>query len=189
MKIEKTHIYVIFFIGAICLFMTISAALHMEQQRYAPCYSNDKELTATHITKEEVRAFLKTWIKYCEEQEQCPQIPELSYDTADGRNQLDANLTTWLERRGWNVNRFIYIENRLRIIITTILRDKEIMQKQRLMEEGAQNAGNPEIATTLRQAADMQRKSLNIEKITRQEREIVAPQLEEMRNLLNGKYN
>lgn len=161
----------------------------MQKQKLAPNYPDGKVSTSVQISSEELRAFLRTWIKYCEEFEQCPQLPELSYDTTDSSNQLDTGLSSWLISYGWDVNRFAYIDMRLRVIISTIFRDKAILKKQRLMQDGAENTENRDVAETLRQAADLQRKNLNIEKISPTERGLVEPQLEALIKLLQGKYN
>ena len=140
------------------------------------------------ISAEELRMFLKTWIDYCQQEDHCPQIPELSYDTADAQSRLDTNLAVWLRQRGWNLNRFVYVESRLRVIIATIWRDREILKRQQLMREGAQNVDNAQMAETVRQASERQNQALNIEKISPAERQMVEPQLEAIVKLLDGQY-
>ncbi len=189
MKIQKKHIYIILAIFIVAMIVLASTVCHMQNEKLAPHYPDGKVSTSNQISAEEIRAFLRTWIKYCEENENCPQLPELSYDTTDSANQLDSSLSSWLKRRGWDVNRFAYIDMRLRIIISTILRDKEILKRQRLMQDGANNTEDATVATTLRRAADFQRKNLNIEQISAAERELVEPQLEALIKVLQGQYN
>ena len=186
---NKRNIYIVVAILGLCAIVIASTVSHMQYERYAPRYSQEQISNLTQISAEELRAFLNTWIKYCEEYEHCPQLPELSLDTTDGQKQADADLSQWLTKHGWDVNRFLYIESRLNVIIATIQRDKEILKKQQLMEEGVQHADNSEIAETLRQAVDMQKKKLNIEKISPNERYIVESQLDELVKLLKGEYN
>lgn len=185
---EKKKLYII---AIICvLFFSLEAKfLDMKETSYAPRYPNNIVSTSANITPEELRAFLKTWIKYCEEYEQCMHLPNISYDTKDISNQMDKSLKKWLENYGWDVNRFVYIDSRLRVIMSTIRRDEDILKKQQLMKEGAQNSTNKIVAETLRREAFFQNKSLNIEKITNEERNMVAPQQEEILKLLNGEYN
>ncbi len=186
---NKRNIYIVVAVLGLCAIVIASTVSHMQYERYAPRYSQEQISNLTQISAEELRAFLNTWIKYCEEYEHCPQLPELSLDTTDGQKQADADLSQWLTKHGWDVNRFLYIESRLNVIIATIQRDKEILKKQQLMEEGVQHADNSEIAETLRQAVDMQKKKLNIEKISPNERYIVESQLDELVKLLKGEYN
>lgn len=184
MKIRKKHIYIILAIFTVALCIIASAVYHIENEKFAPHYPKNQVSVSVQISSEELKAFLRTWIKYCEEYEHGPQIPELSYDTTDGSNQLDSKLSAWLRRRGWDVNRFVHINTRLRVIILTILRDREVLKKQRLMQDGADNAEDSKVASTLRRAADLQRRNLNVEKISPQERQLVEPQLEGIIKLL-----
>lgn len=184
MKLEKKYLYLTTVVAVILLSFIGTAVYQMQHERYAPVYIDMQALQKTQISSEELRAFLKTWIKYCEDEGHHPEIPQLSYDTTDGKSQLDPALSTWLSNRGWDVNRFIYIDNRLRIIMSTIMRDKEILKKQQLMKDGAINSGNPAVSETLRREAQAQQKNLNIEKISAEERHMVEPQLEALRTLL-----
>ena len=186
---NKRNIYIVVAVLGLCAIVIASTVSHMQYERYAPRYSQEQISNLTQISAEELRAFLNTWIKYCEEYEHCPQLPELSLDTTDGQKQADADLSQWLTKHGWDVNRFLYIESRLNVIIATIQRDKEILKKQQLMEDGVQHADNSEIAETLRQAVDLQKKKLNVEKISPNERYIVESQLDELVKLLKGEYN
>lgn len=189
MKLEKKYLYLTSVVVAILLFFIGTAVYQMQHERYAPVYSNVQAMQKTQISSEELRAFLKTWIKYCEDKGHCPEIPQLSYDTTDGESQVDSALSTWLSNRGWDVNRFLYIDNRLRIIMSTIIRDKEILKKQQLMKDGAKNSGNQAVSETLRREAQAQQKNLNIEKISTEERHMVEPQLEVLKALLKGPKN
>lgn len=190
MKIQKKYIYIIVAVFLSALFVCVSIVYHnMQNEKYAPHYPNGKAPVSEQISTEEIRAFLRTWILYCEEYGHCLQIPELSYDTTDSSNQLDPKISAWLKRQGWDVNRFVYIDMRLRVIIATILRDKEILKKQRLMQDGANNTEDSSVEKTLRRAAAFQRKKLNIEKITDTERQLVEPQLEALIKVLQGQYN
>ena len=185
MKLKPQYIYLIAgtIICLICGF-TFYNFYQKNSEPYAPSYPNQQVPNTAEISSMEIRAFLKTWIKYQEKYGSCPQIPELSYDTSDGKTQLDSDLTKWLLRHGWNVNRFVHIESRLRVIINTIQKDKAIMEKQKLIVDGAANTTDPALVQTLYRAADIQRKSLNIEQISATERHLIEPQLATIANLL-----
>lgn len=187
MKIEKKYGYIFFAVLLLVAVFAIYMSFFEEKENYAPQYTNGQIPASAQISAEELRAFLKTWIKYEEESGHKPQMPELSYDTTDGMSQIDADFSEWLVEHGWNVNRFVYIDNRLRVIMTTILRDNAIKEKQRLMRAGAENTDNKAIAETLRRAADSQQQNLNIEKISAAERHFVEPQLEALVKLLQTK--
>lgn len=189
MKFSKKNKIVLGGIALILIWIAGSYMYRTSHVRYAPLYPKNEISASSQISEEELRAFLLTWIKYCQKNKECPHLPELSFDTADGKQQLDKNFSNWLERHGWNVNRFIYIESRLRTIILTIQKDKDILKRQRLMREGAQNTKDSALAATLNQAAEMQDAILNIEKISKAERYMVEPQLESVKNILQGKFD
>lgn len=181
MEEEKNPKYIIYALMVLLLVIIGISAYNMSQPQYVQGQVSNTE----NISSEELRTFLKTWVEYREEYDVCPSLPAISYDTTDGASQIDSDLSAWLKRRGWNINRFVYIDSRLRIIMNTILKDDEILRTRQLMQDGAVNTDSKAIAEILQQSAEQQKRSLNIEKITKAERHMVEPQLEVLKEILN----
>lgn len=152
-------------------------------ENYAPHYVNQKAENAEQISAEEVRAFLKTLLKYREKKQDLP-AEELSYSLSQSFVQTEPGVTAWLKRHGWNADRFFYIANRIRLIINTIHKDKILKEQQDLMREGIQVSEDASLTETLKREVDMQEQKFNIEKISVQERNLIEPQMDVLSEIL-----
>ena len=176
MQIEKKKIFVL----VIIILAILYAIYYMVFPNYAPKYPSGIIPNSQQISEEEVRAFITTMNKYQQEHQDEISIRNLSLSLSESLTETEPQMTAWLERRGWNAERFFYILSRARIIVSTIKKDEKIMQKQQLIKEAAQAATDPQMKMILKEEAQTQPQSLNVEKISRMERKMIEPYMEEL---------
>lgn len=153
------------------------------EKGYAPLYPNNIVSQSTEISKNELAAFLKTWPEY--KQAGLDKVGLSQYAQSDAE-MASPKTSRWLRRKGWDVKRFYYIEQRVRAIISTIKKDDFILKNNQMIMAQAQGSGNSDVTGALLKLAQSEYKKLNIEKITPQERAMVTPQIDEIINVLQG---
>ncbi len=181
-KYSEAKIYLIFFI-AIAILLGIGI-IQARKKLYAPTYPQNKVSQSVEISQEELRAFLNTVIKYKQENADKDLSSDLSFSTASSLAEENKFLASWVEEHGWNAKRFFYIETRVRTIISTILKDRAIEARKDLMNESAETTKSASLAVMMQEEAKAQQKNLNIEQISKAEREMIAPQLKEIAELI-----
>lgn len=161
-----------------------------QDKSYAPVYPLGVEVsTSPEISASELRAFLKTWHKYLEDGMDKVGYSQLSLSSKHSAAEITPKVARWLKRKGWNPDRFFYVEQRLRAIITTIKRDERIVKTNMMIKKRLKNEDNGNLATALSRLSENESKKLNVEQITEAERRLVAPELEEVIILLKGSGN
>lgn len=154
---------------------------------YAPVYPVGVEVsTSPEISASELRAFLKTWNKYCRDGMDKVGSRQLSMAAQDSADEMNPEISRWLERKGWNVARFFYVEERLRAIVATIYRDRKIDRNRQMIKERLRNVKDPRLAAALKRFAENEAKKINVEQISPAERYMVEPQLEDIMAILKN---
>lgn len=184
---RRRRAYLIAVLVSVIILLGVSWGCYTYTERgYAPVYPNNVVSTSETISQNELRAFLKTWHRYHREGIDKLGFTELSLVTDSTAAEANPDVARWLERKGWNADRFFYVEGRIRAIISTIKKDEQIEQNRRLMLQQAQSAGDSELSRTLLKSAEEQNRKFNVEKITPQERAMIRPQMDDIIALLKG---
>ena len=177
-------------VSVIVIFAISWKCYHYTEQGYAPAYPENIVSSSLEISADELKAFLKTIRRYRQEKINELEVSDLAMSAEASLSEANPEVARWLRRKGWNAERFFYIENRVRTILATIARDKEIAKNRRLMLEQAQLMEDKELAEVLLKNAEEQNKKFNIERISADEYQMILPQKEEISALLeNGKVN
>lgn len=134
------------------------------------------------LSAREVNAFIGTWQKYMREGKDA-EVLRARNSGEEISCQDSPHLIRWLERRGWNPDRFFYIEERLRVIVVTIMRDEQILKRHKVIVERMSVESNRNILIGLKRVADRELQRLNIEHISSSERQLVEPRLKEISSL------
>lgn len=161
-------------------------SFNIKPELLAPKYTSEQEQASPYISKRELRSFLKTLMIYKEQNAMIPFKGNLSYSTQENLSNLNPYMADWLQEHGWKAERFFYIGARLKIIMDTIQRDKEIKKLQTLMLEGINVAPDENMVKSLKNLAQEQERLLNIEKISQEERQMVETEQESIENLLKS---
>lgn len=135
----------------------------------------------------EMDSFLKVWPKYLHSNVASLSAYQVSFANGRPSKTLHPKVIKWLNKRGWNADRFFYVEQRLRAIIKTVEHERHIIGMMKTLEGQLQNESNPSTAQSMKQAIDAQMQSLNVERISRQELDMAEPHAEEIKAVLDGK--
>lgn len=173
-------------VSVIVIFAIFWKCCHYTEQGYAPHYPDDIVPVSEEISEDELKAFLKTLRRCRQEKINESKIPDLSMSDETSLSKANPEFSRWLRRKGWNAERFFYIENRIRTIIATISKDEEIAKNRRLMLEQAQLTEDKELAGILFKNAEEQNKKFNIERISAYEYKMILEQKEDISALLES---
>lgn len=173
--------------SAVCILLIAAyGAYSYIEKGYAPVYANDVVSNSTTISSEELRAFLKTWNKYLDDEMDQVGYTQISQTTDASAKEANPQTASWLERKGWSPDRFYYVEARLRAIISTIKKDEFIIKNNEMILAQAKNSNDVEVSESLIKYADEQYKKINVEQISPPERAMVTAQFDEIIALLKG---
>lgn len=161
-----------------------------QDKSYAPVYPMGVAVsTSPEISASELRAFLKTWHKYLEDGMDKVGYAQLSMSVQGRADKVNPRVARWLERKGWNADRFFYVEQRLRAVIATIHRDKRIARNNQMIKKRLKNIADQNLAAALTRLAENEVKKINVEQITPAERHMVEPQMDDITAILKGEIN
>ncbi len=139
------------------------------------------------ISYDEMNSFLRLWPKYL--QSNVVQLAVYQVSLADGKPSkvLHPKVVRWLEHRGWNADRFFYVQQRLVSIVQTLDHEELIGGMIKTWQQQLETENNQSAAQNLRQSIDAQVQTLNVERISEDELNMAAPFREDIRNILEGK--
>lgn len=138
--------------------------------------------SADVITPEEMEAFLPTWSKYAHSKISKNNFRQISLSDKTASKKLEK----WLYKRGWKVDRFFYVEQRLAAIIKSIYLQKHSEDTIKIFREQLKTETNPQIADNIQKMIASQEQISNIEGVSAAEIAMVSPRLEEIERILEG---
>jgi len=144
---------------------------------WQPYYGTPEE-NADVITDREVNAFLELWPVFLQTNAARKAVAQLSLANGKASEVLSAPLKRWFEVKGWDVDRFFYIEQRLRAIIKTEMLLTNIQSNKKLMDKGKDE--------NLKNIVTEQERRINTEKITPEELEMIRPVLYKVNKILEN---
>lgn len=172
-------------VSVVILLYAAYAAYTYKEDGFAPNYPNNIVSKSKEISAEELRAFLKTWDFYIADGIDKKMTGPISMTASSSLKETNPEVSSWLERKKWDVDRFFYIETRLRTIISTIKKDEFIIKNNNMILEQAKNLSDADVSESLIKYADEQYKKLNVEQISAAERAMVTSQFDEIIKLLD----
>lgn len=146
----------------------------------------DKDIVGEPLSREEINSFMNVWGDYKNSWVGNLGIRQLSLTTSDSQAKKVPYITrAWINRKGWEVDRFFYVEERLKaIVISLSVEDRakktvDVLEKQYKLEKNQANKDN------IKRLIDYQKQLLNIEKVSKKERDMVRPYLQDIAELLS----
>lgn len=140
------------------------------------------------LTFDEIDEFLRLWSIYFHKDFTAGNIKQISMtEQAKASETASPKLKRWLWTQGWNVDRFFYVEDRLRSVVKTayyranINANKEILKQKMLAGSYFGDAAN--LKKIIKRQEETQ---TNNEKITDEEVAIVEGNLDKIINILQG---
>ncbi len=135
----------------------------------------------------EMQRFLQTWSEYLESKASRKGISQLSLSTKEASEALPSATVEWLKERGWNANRFFYVEQRLKAVVRSAFFQYHSQKMTEILDAQLKGENDKVITDNIKSLIDLQSKNMNIEKVTRAEIELVTPNIILIRDILNGK--
>lgn len=134
------------------------------------------------VTPEEMNAFLPTWSKYAHDKISKNNFHQISLSDKAASQKLEK----WLYKRGWEVDRFFYVEQRLAAIIKSIYLQKHSEDTIKILREQLKTETNPQIINNIENLIASQKQISNVEGVSAAEIAMVSPRLEEIEQILEG---
>lgn len=146
-----------------------------------------KDVVGEPIGKGEMNSFLDVWEDYVNSWISNIGVRQLSLTTSTRPDKKMPYLTkAWLNRRGWEVDRFFYVEQRMRAIVKTLEAEDRAQKTIDLLEKQMKYETSGGSIENIKRLIAYQESIINIEKVTKKEKEMVRPRLEEISKLLIG---
>lgn len=184
-KLSPEHIRIIGSIVVVALIFVGWHVITYQDKSYAPVYPlGIKVSTSPEISAAELRAFLKTWHKYQEDGMDKVGYRQFSMTAQNSAAKVNPRVARWLDRKGWNPDRFFYVEQRLLAILATIRRDEKIAHNNQMIKERLKTMKDKNLAAALQRLAANEAKKINVEQISPAERHMVETQMDDIMAIL-----
>lgn len=171
----------------VCLLLTRVLSCHIIEpkgirmpQRCAPAS------VKAEVTEHEVNTFLKLWKKIKQKGFQNDINQQISLDSKKPSEEVSDRIKYVLYKSCWEVDRFFYVEQRVRSILQTIYLRKHTDAVIKILEDELQTEKDESKRAAYYEMIEIQKKISTIEKVTDQEVEMLKGREDEVKNLLNG---
>ncbi len=142
------------------------------------------EISPDIVQEDEMKAFLSVWSEYIYSGTSRKMSLKLSLSDKD----VPADLKKWLRKRGWkDADRFFYVEQRLASVVKSVYLQKHAESTIKVLERQLQEEENEQIADNIRKVISEQQKMSSVENVSQQEIDMVMPNVDKIREILEGK--
>ncbi len=142
------------------------------------------EVSPDIVRFDEMDAFLETWSEYI----YSGTSRKMSLKLSLSDKKIPADLKKWLKKHGWkDAERFFYVEQRLASIVKSVYLKRHAESTIKVLEKQLQEEENPQIADNIRKVIANQKKMAAVENVSEQEIEMVAPNVDKIYEILEGK--
>ncbi|MDD4556670.1 MAG: hypothetical protein PHE89_05025 [Alphaproteobacteria bacterium] len=139
------------------------------------------------ISVGEINSFLNVWPDFTNSWVSKLGIPQLSLTTSNNmKRRLPYITIAWLNRRGWDADRFFYVEQRLRSIVRSAQTEEHVYQTIDILEKKMKESGDNYGQMNVKHMIDYHKKSLNVEKVSSEEIKMVRSNLVEISKILEN---
>lgn len=135
------------------------------------------------VTPDEMEAFLPVWSKYAHSKISKNNFSQISLSDKTASSKLEK----WLKKRGWEAQRFFYVEQRLAATIKSIYLRKHSKGTIKALNAQLKSETNPQVADNIKKLIASQKQISNVEQVSDAEIAMVSPRLEEIERILEGK--
>lgn len=171
--------------AAVILIPLLSHCLFKEKPAAAP-QPKINVVVVKEISAPELDSFLALWPAYVREGIADLGYSQISLSMATSVKDMNKKAAAWFAEKNWDIDRFYYIEQRLRTILKTIEVDKQISDNIEGLKTQLQISGGEQLSGMIEGLIAEQQQRLNIEKISRPELEMVKRRQQEILRILNA---
>ncbi len=143
----------------------------------------EKILRKPFIDKEEMNRFLPVWSEYLASDVSQIGARQISLTMGKASEKFPLQTIRWLKDRGWNADRFFYVEQRLKAIVKSAFMQEHIKATVHVLETGGVSGVD---SVTVQRMIDDQKQRINVEQITPGELDMVMPDLILISDILDG---
>lgn len=146
-----------------------------------PAVSHSRE-----ISKYEFDKFLETWSLYMREGYAQKVSDKISLAEGLPSENLPWILRYWLQRRCWDTDRFYYVEQRVRAVLSTSYLQKHTSEVAAILENQAENEDDEAKKEAYQDMLAIQSKIANVEGVSESELSFVKGREELIEQVLSG---
>lgn len=136
------------------------------------------------ISHNQMNDFLKVWAEYLKDDVSKIGSRQLSLMVGKASEKFPLKTINWLTARGWDADRFFYVEQRMKAIVKSAFLQDHIKSTIKVLQ--TQMSGQGVDAVTVERMIDSQKQRINVEKISPEEIEMVTPNLVLISDILDG---
>lgn len=135
------------------------------------------------VSPEEMDAFLQVWSEYMHDKISRQSSRQISLSTKEPSSEL----VKWLNKRGWDVERFFFVEQRLASVVKSAFLKKHSVDTIKVLEIQLAAEKDPQIRANIENVIKSQQQLMNVEKVSDGEINMVLPDLNNISEILEGK--
>lgn len=133
----------------------------------------------------EMESFLKIWSEYLDEDISEIGISQLSIGEGGLSAKLPKKVLAWFTKRSWNIDRFFYVEQRMKSIVKAATLKKQSINNIKLLEELRKN--DAQAVSGIERLIREQEEAYKVEQVSDDEIAMVTTRLKEISDILYGK--
>jgi len=146
-----------------------------------PLMQSTKEISA-----DELEHFLKTWTAYLENKIDLDEPDKVSLSTDKPSQKVSWRAKMFFDHNCWDVDRFFYVEQRVRSIVNTLYLKKHTTEVAEVLRQLMALEGDSAKRAAYQEMIDMQDKIANIEHVSDAELALVEGKEGQISVILNG---
>ena len=143
----------------------------------------EQMLRKTTVDKAEMDRFLPVWAEYLEDGVSRIGARQISLTMGPASEKFPVKTVNWLAARGWNADRFFYVEQRMKAIVKSAFLQEHVKSTIRMLEQGGASGVD---GSAVQRMIDEQKQRLGVEKISPAEIDMVTPDLVLISDILDG---
>ena len=179
---RKTRKYIILLLAFLLILRVLSCSIipDVNEKMKERCQPIE---TQTQISAIEVEKFLKDWAEYVENGYNKKVSDKVSLVDGPLEDQLPEALKLWFNKKCWTIQRFYYIEDRLKTALQTLYLRRHSESILAILKDRM----NEENESEYKNIIEMQKQIVNVENISNEELKFIEMREAEIVKILNMK--
>ncbi len=139
------------------------------------------------LTADKINAFLLTWSEFMSKDVSRFGVQQISLTDGRPGEKFSPQLIRWLDGQGWNVDRFFFIEQRLKAAVKTAALTEHLEANKKVLRQLRLNDASDSELENMKKIIARQEQQINAEKITDGELSLIKDNLYRINAILEGK--
>ena len=138
------------------------------------------------ISEKELDEFLPVWSKFIKKYADNAGVSEVSLTQKLPSEALPLKIKIWLKANGWDVNRFFYVEQRLRDDVNYIYIKRHSADVIEVMSKAMENEKNPNSRENIKNVISMQKEIIDSPKLNTPEMLLIERRLDDITSAMEN---